>query len=130
MPDYGRELRFGYFLVPDAAAPLLETAREVERRGLDYVAVQDHPYQRRFVDAWVLMSMIAATTSRIGIFPDVANLPLRPPAVLGKAAASLDVLRVTVRASWRRRVLGRIEAYGGRAGPCRALAACRGDVEV
>lgn len=83
---------FGYFLVPDATAPLLETAREVERRGLDYVAVQDHPYQRRFVDAWVLMSMIAATTTRVGVFPDVANLPLRPPAVLAKAAASLDVL--------------------------------------
>ena len=64
MPDYGRELRFGYFLVPDASAPLLDTAREVERRGLDYIGVQDHPYQRRFVDAWVLMSMIAAATSR------------------------------------------------------------------
>ena len=62
MPDRGRDLKFGYFLVPDATAPLLETAREVERRGLDYVAVQDHPYQRRFVDAWVLMSMIAANT--------------------------------------------------------------------
>jgi alkanesulfonate monooxygenase SsuD/methylene tetrahydromethanopterin reductase-like flavin-dependent oxidoreductase (luciferase family) len=83
---------FGYFLVPDATAPLLETAREVERRGLDYVAVQDHPYQRRFVDAWVLMSMIAATTTRVGVFPDVTNLPLRPPAVMAKAAASLDVL--------------------------------------
>ncbi|HEX6304162.1 MAG TPA: LLM class flavin-dependent oxidoreductase [Anaerolineales bacterium] len=37
-------------------------------------------------------NMIAATTSRIGIFPDVANLPLRPPAVMAKAAASLDLL--------------------------------------
>ncbi len=92
MPDYGQQLRFGYFLVPDAAAPLLDTAVEAERRGLDYVAVQDHPYQRRFVDAFVLLSMIAARTRRIGVFPDVANLPLRPPAVLAKAAASLDVL--------------------------------------
>ena len=92
MTDFGRELRFGYFLIPNAADPLLSTAREVERLGLDYIAVQDHPYQRRFVDAWVLMSMIAASTSRVGVFPDVANLPLRPPAVLAKAAASLDVL--------------------------------------
>jgi alkanesulfonate monooxygenase SsuD/methylene tetrahydromethanopterin reductase-like flavin-dependent oxidoreductase (luciferase family) len=90
--DFGRPLSFGYFLVPNAADPLLATAQEAERRGLDYVAVQDHPYQRRYVDTWVLMSMVAASTNRIGVFPDVANLPLRPPAVLAKAAASLDVL--------------------------------------
>ena len=50
MTDYGRAVRFGYFLVPYVTDPLLETAREVELRGLDYVAVQDHPYQRRYVD--------------------------------------------------------------------------------
>jgi alkanesulfonate monooxygenase SsuD/methylene tetrahydromethanopterin reductase-like flavin-dependent oxidoreductase (luciferase family) len=133
VPDYGRDLSFGYFLVPDAAAPLLETAREVERRGLDYIAVQDHPYQRRFVDAWVLMSMIASATTRVGVFPDVTNLPLRPPAVLAKAAASLDVL------SGGRFELGlgaggfwdAIEAYGGpRRGPAEALAALAEAIEV
>lgn len=31
-------------------------------------------------------------TERISFFTDVANLPLRPPAVMAKAAASLDVL--------------------------------------
>jgi alkanesulfonate monooxygenase SsuD/methylene tetrahydromethanopterin reductase-like flavin-dependent oxidoreductase (luciferase family) len=92
MPDYGRDLSFGYFLVPNAADPLLATARAIEDRGLDLIGVQDHPYQRRFVDTWVLMSMIAAATSRVGVFPDVANLPLRPPAVMAKAAASIDVL--------------------------------------
>ena len=50
-------------------------------------------YQRRFVDTWVLMSMIAASTSRIGLFPDVTNLPLRPPAVLAKAGSSADEAR-------------------------------------
>ncbi|HCT78859.1 MAG TPA: LLM class flavin-dependent oxidoreductase [Micromonosporaceae bacterium] len=115
MTDFGRPLAFGYFLIPNAADPLLVTAQEAERRGLDYVAVQDHPYQRRFVDTWVLMSMIAARTERIGIFPDVANLPLRLPSVMAKAAASLDVL------SGGRFELGlgaggfwdAIEAYGG-----------------
>src|SRR6266536_5155222 len=92
MTDYGREVRFGYFLIPTAADPLLATAQQVERLGLDYVGVQDHPYQRRFVDTWTLLAMIAAATSRVGVFPDVACLPLRPPAVLAKAAASLDVL--------------------------------------
>jgi alkanesulfonate monooxygenase SsuD/methylene tetrahydromethanopterin reductase-like flavin-dependent oxidoreductase (luciferase family) len=131
--DYGREVKFGYFLIPNAADPLLSTAREVERRGLDYVAVQDHPYQRRFVDTWTLLSMIAATTSRVGVFPDVANLPLRPPAVLAKAAASLDLL------SGGRLELGlgaggfwdAIAAYGGpRRRPGEAAAALAEAIEV
>ena len=87
-----RPLRFGYFLVPAAAEPLIATAQRIERLGLDYVAIQDHPYQRRFVDTWSLMAMIAASTTTVRIFPDVANLPLRPPAVMAKAAATIDLL--------------------------------------
>jgi alkanesulfonate monooxygenase SsuD/methylene tetrahydromethanopterin reductase-like flavin-dependent oxidoreductase (luciferase family) len=92
VPDYGRDPTFGYFLIPNAADPLLDTAREIEARGLDWIGIQDHPYQRRFVDTWALLGAIAAVTTRVGLFPDVANLPLRPPAVMAKAAASLDVL--------------------------------------
>jgi alkanesulfonate monooxygenase SsuD/methylene tetrahydromethanopterin reductase-like flavin-dependent oxidoreductase (luciferase family) len=92
MQSNGREITFGYFLVPNAADPLLETARVVERLGLEFVGIQDHPYQRRYVDTLVLMSAVLATTTSLRVFPDVANLPLRPPAVLAKAAASLDVL--------------------------------------
>jgi alkanesulfonate monooxygenase SsuD/methylene tetrahydromethanopterin reductase-like flavin-dependent oxidoreductase (luciferase family) len=87
-----RQLRFGYFLVPLADDPLIATAQRVERLGLDYVGIQDHPYQRRFVDTWSLMAMIAASTATLRIFPDVANLPLRPPAVMAKAAATIDLL--------------------------------------
>jgi alkanesulfonate monooxygenase SsuD/methylene tetrahydromethanopterin reductase-like flavin-dependent oxidoreductase (luciferase family) len=133
MPDYGRDLSFGYFLVPNAADPLLDTAREVEARGLDLIGVQDHPYQRRFVDTWVLMSMIAAATSRVRIFPDVANLPLRPPAVMAKAAASIDVLS----GGRFEHALGAggfwdaIEAYGGpRRAPRDALAALEEAITV
>ncbi len=92
MPDAGGDLDFGYFLIPNAADPLIETAREVERLGLEYVGIQDHPYQRRFVDTFALMSAILATTTTLRAFPDVASLPLRPPAVLAKTAATLDVL--------------------------------------
>jgi alkanesulfonate monooxygenase SsuD/methylene tetrahydromethanopterin reductase-like flavin-dependent oxidoreductase (luciferase family) len=92
VPDYGRDLTFGYFLIPNAADPLLDTAREIEARGLDWIGIQDHPYQRRFVDSWALLGAIAAATTRVGFFPDVANLPLRPPAIMAKTAASLDVL--------------------------------------
>lgn len=87
-------LQFGYFLTPTAAAypDLLQQAQLCERLGLDLIGIQDHPYQFRFLDTWTLISALAAQTERIRFFPDVANLPLRPPAVLAKSAASLDVI--------------------------------------
>lgn len=94
MPDYGHDLRFGTFLPAEAAAATeaLRLAVRTEELGLDMTSVQDHPYQARFLDAWTQLSVIAAHTERISVFPNVANLPLRPPAVLARAAASLDAL--------------------------------------
>jgi len=119
-------LQFGYFLVPAADSPLIATAQRIERLGLDYAAIQDHPYHRGFADTWSLMAMIAASTTTLRVFPDVANLPLRPPAVMAKAAATIDLL------SGGRFELGlgaggfwdAIEAYGGpRRAPREALEA-------
>jgi alkanesulfonate monooxygenase SsuD/methylene tetrahydromethanopterin reductase-like flavin-dependent oxidoreductase (luciferase family) len=133
MTDYGHAVKFGYFLVPHADVPLLLLAQRAEQLGLDYIGVQDHPYQRRFVDTWMLLSAIAATTSRIRLFPDVANLPLRPPAIMAKSAATIDLL------SGGRFELGlgagsfwdAIEAYGGpRRSPGQALAALEEAMEV
>jgi alkanesulfonate monooxygenase SsuD/methylene tetrahydromethanopterin reductase-like flavin-dependent oxidoreductase (luciferase family) len=92
--DYGRPVQFGCFLIPDAASPhrALELATLADDLGFDLIGVQDHPYQRRFYDTWTLLTAIAMRTKRISVFPDVANLPLRPPATLAKAAASLDLL--------------------------------------
>jgi alkanesulfonate monooxygenase SsuD/methylene tetrahydromethanopterin reductase-like flavin-dependent oxidoreductase (luciferase family) len=67
-------------------------AQEAERLGLDMITIQDHLYQPAFYDAWTLLTYIAARTETITIIPTVATLPLRPPAVLAKAAASLDLL--------------------------------------
>ena len=92
MPDYGRTIQFGYFLIPDATDPLVDIARAAERLDLDYLGIQDHPYQRRFVDTFALLAAIAAATDRIKFFPDVACLPLRPPGVLAKTAATIDLL--------------------------------------
>jgi len=96
MPDYGQPLQFGYFLIPDAAdiPGIMRLARQVDDLGFDLIGIQDHPYQRRFLDTWTLMAAILAQTRRVRVFPDVASLPLRPPAVLAKAAASLDLLSV------------------------------------
>jgi alkanesulfonate monooxygenase SsuD/methylene tetrahydromethanopterin reductase-like flavin-dependent oxidoreductase (luciferase family) len=86
--------RFGISLVPAAEAidRVLELVRVADESGLDLVGVQDHPYQRRFIDTWSLIPVLLTRTERISLFTDVANLPLRPPAVMAKAAASLDVL--------------------------------------
>jgi alkanesulfonate monooxygenase SsuD/methylene tetrahydromethanopterin reductase-like flavin-dependent oxidoreductase (luciferase family) len=91
---YGHPVRFGIFLVPQAADPggLLETATLADDLGFDLIGIQDHPYQRLFLDTWTLLTAIAMRTRRIAVFPDVANLPLRPPAILAKATASLDIL--------------------------------------
>jgi alkanesulfonate monooxygenase SsuD/methylene tetrahydromethanopterin reductase-like flavin-dependent oxidoreductase (luciferase family) len=92
--DYGRQVQFGVFITPDATQPqrALDLAVLADELGFDVIGVQDHPYQRRFFDTWTLLVAMAMRTTRITVFPDVANLPLRPPAVLAKAAASLDIL--------------------------------------
>ncbi|HEY6636647.1 MAG TPA: LLM class flavin-dependent oxidoreductase [Solirubrobacterales bacterium] len=94
MADYRHTLEFGYFLSPDAGDPdgVLETARLADELGYDLLGVQDHPYQRRHLDALALLGVILAQTERIRVFQAVGNLPLRPPAVFAKAAATLDVL--------------------------------------
>jgi alkanesulfonate monooxygenase SsuD/methylene tetrahydromethanopterin reductase-like flavin-dependent oxidoreductase (luciferase family) len=92
--DYGRPIEFGISVVP-AATDLLQirdAVRVADTLGLDVVGIQDHPYQWRFLDTWALIADLLARTTRIRIFPDVANLPLRGPAMIAKHAASLDVL--------------------------------------
>jgi alkanesulfonate monooxygenase SsuD/methylene tetrahydromethanopterin reductase-like flavin-dependent oxidoreductase (luciferase family) len=69
-----------------------ELAVVSDRAGLDLAMFQDHPYQPRFHDTWTLLAYAAARTERIHLSGNVLNLPLRPPAVLARAAASLDLL--------------------------------------
>src|SRR4051794_37388331 len=94
MPDYRHDLQFGVFIPPAAgqADAVLELARLADVVGLDIVSFQDHPYQPTFLDTWTLLSVVAAETSNVRVAPNVANLPLRPPAVLARSAASLDIL--------------------------------------
>jgi hypothetical protein len=94
MTDYGHPLLFGSFLTPTAADPehVVGLAQRSERLGLDLVTVQDHPYQPRFLDTWTLLSYIAARTRSVRLAANVTNLPLRPPAVLARSVASLDLL--------------------------------------
>src|SRR4051794_41127224 len=92
--DYGHPLQFGVFVTPSAAGAgsVVDLAVLADATGLDLVTFQDHPYQARFLDVWTLLSVVAARTSRVRVAPNVLNVPLRPPAVIARAAASLDIL--------------------------------------
>ncbi|MGH2698906.1 MAG: LLM class flavin-dependent oxidoreductase [Actinomycetota bacterium] len=135
MMDYGRDVEFGYFPVPntDDYPTLVAQAQLADETGLDLIGVQDHPYQRRFLDAFSLIADLAARTSRVRLFPDVANLPLRHPSIIAKAAASID------RISAGRFELGlgagafwdAIEGMGGpRRGPSEAVESVAEAIEV
>ncbi len=135
MTDYGHTLQFGSFITPSNADPQRTVGLAVasERAGLDLVTFQDHPYQPRFLDTWTLLSYVAARTERVHLSPNVLNLPLRPPAVVARAAASLDLLtggRVELGlgsgAFW-----DAIEAMGGRRlAPAEAVASVGEAIEV
>lgn len=134
MRDYGRPLEFGISLVPDAADLdlILEATRAADEK-LDLIGIQDHPYQRRFLDTSVLLTTLAAATDRLRLFHDVACLPLRPPTTLANAAASIDIvsggrfeLGLGAGAFW-----DAIEGMGGpRRSPGEALAALEEAVAI
>jgi Luciferase-like monooxygenase/Hemerythrin HHE cation binding domain len=94
MTDYGHPLLFGSFISPASADAERTVSLAVlsEQVGLDLVTFQDHPYQPAFLYTWTLLSYVAARTSRVHLAANVTNLPLRPPAVLARSVASLDLL--------------------------------------
>ena len=94
MTDYGHPLLFGSFISPASADAERTVGLAVlsEQVGLDLVTFQDHPYEPAFLDTWTLLSYVAARTSRVHLAANVTNLPLRPPAVLARSVASLDLL--------------------------------------
>lgn len=86
--------RFGVQLAPDVGGlgEIRALARVADRDGLDLLGVQDHPYASQQADTLALIATLLADTERVRVFPDVASLPLRGPAVLAKQAATLDLL--------------------------------------
>ncbi|GLZ60753.1 LLM class flavin-dependent oxidoreductase [Micromonospora sp. NBRC 107095] len=94
MTDYGHDLLFGAFITPAAqqARQVVDLAVTADRAGLDLVSFQDHPYQASYLDTSTLLAFAAARTERVHLNANVTSLPLRPPAVLARAAASLDIL--------------------------------------
>ncbi len=86
-------MKFGFSLTPTLEPALLfDLVAAAEAEGLDLVGIQDHPYAPQLMDTFALAGVLLGRTSRISVFPDVANLPLRPPALMAKTAAALDLL--------------------------------------
>ena len=100
---------------------MVALSRLADTLGLDILSFQDHPYQAKFLDTWTLLSNVAAQTSNVQLAPNVANLPLRPPAVLARSVATLDILSGGPRAAGaglggvlgRHRGAGRAQADAG-----------------
>jgi len=126
---------FGISVAPWArdTRQIVETARLADSLDLDLIGIQDHPYNGGFLDTWTLLAALGGMTTRLRLLPDVLNLPLRPPAMLAKAAATLDLLtdgRVELGlgagAAW-----DNIAGYGGpRRAPGEALAALEEAIQI
>jgi alkanesulfonate monooxygenase SsuD/methylene tetrahydromethanopterin reductase-like flavin-dependent oxidoreductase (luciferase family) len=120
-------------ITPDNVEKAFTLAKTADQLGLDIIGIQDHPYNGTFLDTWTLISALAASTRKIRFFPDVSDLPMRPPAMLAKASASLDIitkgrieLGLGAGAFW-----DAIYAYGGpRRTPGEAVAALEEAMQV
>jgi alkanesulfonate monooxygenase SsuD/methylene tetrahydromethanopterin reductase-like flavin-dependent oxidoreductase (luciferase family) len=86
MPEYGISV-IPYWDSLDRTRELVQAADD---GALQLIGIQDHPYQARFIDTFALVATLLAESRGLKFFTDVANLPLRPPAVMAKTAASLD----------------------------------------
>ncbi|MBB5789390.1 LLM class flavin-dependent oxidoreductase [Jiangella mangrovi] len=90
--------RFGVLVLPDAGAPtLLGRFRRAEELGFDQLFLPDHignifATEPPWLDGWTMTAAAALATERIRIGTLVANPILRPPAVLAKAALTVDQL--------------------------------------
>lgn len=92
--EYKNPPLFGANVDPGYADPRepFRRAQLADQNGLELITVQDHPYNRRFFDTWTLLSALAMKTEHVHLGTNVISTPLRPPTMLAKQAATLDVL--------------------------------------
>ncbi|GGT56421.1 hypothetical protein GCM10010207_65420 [Streptomyces atratus] len=77
-------------------------ARRAEGSGLDYIAVQDNPYQPGHLEAWTLISHLSALTDRIsfqrrGGLGEHHRRPQPEVGDIGEARRRIDVLFAMLR---------------------------------
>lgn len=90
MSDLGHPLQLGVLLPVDAADPgaAARLARHAEELGLDLVVLPDGGG----LDPWTALAHVAGSTAGVAVATSGLRLDDRPPAVLARAAASLDHL--------------------------------------
>src|SRR2546425_513877 len=133
MSNSQREPVSGLSITPDNVELAFKLAKTADDLGLDIIGIQDHPYNGSFMDTWTLLSGLASSTGKVRYFADVSDLPMRPPAMLAKASATLDIitrgrieLGIGAGAFW-----DAIHAYGGhRRAPEEAVAALEEALQV
>src|SRR5438477_2943765 len=90
------QLRFGIITLQNVSWPaMVERWRHIEDLGFDSLWLADHwvnSYQpsQFWLEAWTLLSALAAQTSRIRIGTLVTPIGLRNPAVLARQALTVD----------------------------------------
>jgi len=91
-------VKFGLNVDPNTGGlPIAERITAIaDASGLDLVGVQDHPYNDGFTDTLTLITWLAARTSHVHLFPNVANLPLRPPAMTRAEMPERDRARTNI----------------------------------
>lgn len=85
---------FGVSIDPTTRDPqgAFARARRADEAGLDLITLMDHPYNPDIFETWTLLTALGMATRRVHIGTNVFTTPLRPPAMLAKAAATLDAL--------------------------------------
>ncbi|MCJ7712624.1 MAG: LLM class flavin-dependent oxidoreductase, partial [Chloroflexi bacterium] len=79
---------------------IVEQARAAEAAGFAQVTVMDHmqqipavgPKTDPMMESWSVLSALARETSRVRLGPQVSGVTYRNPALLAKAATTLDVI--------------------------------------
>lgn len=89
------QVKVGIFVVPDAIDPVSTVGQilAADETGLDFVGVQDHPYQGRFFDTWTLLSYLAGRTERVRFVPDVLRWTPSKRRSRSSAASGLESAR-------------------------------------
>ena len=93
MTDYGHDLLFGTFVTPRRRTPATRSSSPSRPTVPDSTSSPSRTTRtrRRFLDTSTLLAYVAARTEHVHVSANVSSLPLRPPAVLARAAASLDI---------------------------------------
>jgi alkanesulfonate monooxygenase SsuD/methylene tetrahydromethanopterin reductase-like flavin-dependent oxidoreductase (luciferase family) len=102
-------MEFGVVLPQARWEQTLGAARRAEEAGFDSVWVVDHTYamppQAGVLEAWTVMSALAAATTKVGVGALVLCQSFRRPSLLAKMATTLDLvsggrLRFMIGAGW------------------------------